>query len=184
MGCKMYDIKHINILFATLVLTAVLVSGCVGTETGDQPEQNQIINWKEVELTDAVTGETFKISELEGQTIMLESFAVWCPTCLQQQKEMEKLSAIDENIVHISLDTDPNEDVEIVKEHAQRNGFDWYFAVAPVEMTEALIDEFGRGVVNAPSAPVILICEDGSARLLDRGLKSSDELVTELEEGC
>ncbi|WP_157196632.1 TlpA family protein disulfide reductase [Methanococcoides burtonii] len=44
---------------------------------------------------DTITGDTFKISDFEGQTIILETFAVWCPTCLQQQKKMEKLAGIE-----------------------------------------------------------------------------------------
>ncbi|NPE27769.1 redoxin family protein [Methanococcoides sp. SA1] len=180
----MYDIKHTYGLFIAFIITLVLISGCVGTETNEDTAPEEIIDWKEVELTNTITGDTFKISDFEGQTVMLETFAVWCPTCLQQQKEMKKLSLVETEVIHISLDTDPNEDAELVKDHAEKNGFDWYFAVAPIEMTGSLIDEFGVAVVNAPSAPVILICDDQSTRLLDRGLKRSDELLTELEEGC
>ncbi|MDA0524297.1 TlpA family protein disulfide reductase [Methanococcoides alaskense] len=180
----MYDIKHSYGLFIALIITLVLISGCIGTETDEGTEPEEVIDWKEVELTDTITGDTFKISDFEGQTVMLETFAVWCPTCLQQQKEMEELAGIKPGVIHISLDTDPNEDTELVRDHAEKNGFDWYFAVAPIEMTESLIDEFGFVVVNAPSAPVVLICNDQSTRLLDRGLKQSDELIMELEEGC
>jgi thiol-disulfide isomerase/thioredoxin len=180
----MYNVKHTYGLFIAFIITLVLISGCIGTENNDGTGPEEIIDWKEVELTDTITGDTFKISDFEGQTVMLETFAVWCPTCLQQQKEMEELAGIEPSVIHISLDTDTNEDAELVKDHAERNGFDWYFAVAPIEMTESLIDEFGLGVVNAPSAPVILICNDQSTRLLDRGLKQTDELIMELEEGC
>jgi hypothetical protein len=66
----------------------------------------------------------------------------------------------EDDVVHISLDTDPNEDEAKVREHIERNGFGWYFAVAPEELTKALIDEFGLTVVSAPSAPVVFICPD------------------------
>lgn len=180
----MYDTRHTYGLFVAFIITLVLISGCVGSETNEGTGTEEVIDWKEVELTDTINGDTFKISDFEGQTVMLETFAVWCPTCLQQQKEMEELAGIKPDVIHISLDTDPNEDAALVKDHAEKNGFDWYFAVAPIEMTQSLIDEFGVGVVNAPSAPVILICNDQSTRLLDRGLKQSDELIMELEEGC
>ena len=141
--------------------------------------------WMNIELTDVITGQNFKISDFQGKTVMLESFAVWCPTCLRQQKEMKKLQARgNDAIVHISLDTDPNEDAAKVKEHAEKNGLDWYFAVAPIELTNALVDEFGLTVVSAPSAPVILICEDLSARLLKNGVKSADTLLSEVGKGC
>ena len=110
---------------------------------------------------------------------MLESFAVWCPTCLAQQKEMKKLVETEGGtIVHISLDTDPNEDEARVKEHLERNGLDWYFAISTEELTNALIDEFGLRFVSAPTAPVVLICQDQSTRFLGRGVKSVDRLLS------
>jgi len=139
-------------------------------------------DWREFELEEVDSGQTFKISDFAGKTIFLESFAVWCPTCLKQQKEMKKI--VDENIVHISLDTDPNESAAIVRDHKTENDLDWYFAVAPIEMTQLLIDEFGNKIVNAPAAPVVLICKDQSYRLLKRGVKDADELREEIEEGC
>jgi thiol-disulfide isomerase/thioredoxin len=141
--------------------------------------------WMEIELTDVATGETFKISDFKGKPILLESFAVWCPTCLAQQKEVKKVKQTEgENIIHISLDTDPNEDEGKVREHIEINEFDWYFAVSPVELTQALIDEFGLSFVSAPRAPVVLICEEQSTRFLRSGVKSAEELISEVEEGC
>ncbi len=138
--------------------------------------------WASIELVDAVTGEPFTISDFAGRPILVESFAVWCSTCLRQQKEMGKLiESHGEEIIHVSLNTDPNEDLIAVRQHAEKHEFSWYFAVAPVEMTQALIDAFGLTVVNAPRAPVILIEADGSARLLPNGLKSAEELLEEID---
>jgi thiol-disulfide isomerase/thioredoxin len=142
-------------------------------------------DWKCEPLTDSVTGDTFEISDFEGKIILMESFAVWCPTCLKQQKEMAKLRTVNgKEIVHISLDTDPNEDASQVADHATEHGFDWYFAVAPIEMTKALITEFGLSIVSAPRAPVVLICEDQSTRFLKGGLKSTEQLENEINKGC
>jgi cytochrome oxidase Cu insertion factor (SCO1/SenC/PrrC family) len=138
-------------------------------------------SWTNFPLTNVNTGEAFTISELNTKPILLETFAVWCPTCTSQQREIKKLhDEIGEEVVSISLDTDPNEDETKILEHTQSNGFDWHYAVAPAELSEALIDEFGIGIVNAPSAPVILICEDGSFRKLGSGIKKVQELKNEL----
>jgi thiol-disulfide isomerase/thioredoxin len=143
------------------------------------------VDWRDVELNDVATGNKFKISDFKGKTILLESFAVWCPICRKQQDKLTDLHAgLDNEVVSISLDTDPNEDEQKVIEHINRYGYDWLFAVAPVEMTHALIDEFGITIVNAPGAPVVLICEDLSARLLGRGVKSADDLKEEIDKGC
>lgn len=138
--------------------------------------------WMDIELTDVATGQTFKISDFKGKPILLESFAVWCPTCLAQQKEIKKVKQIEgENIIHISLDTDPNEDEDKIREHIRRNELDWYFAVSPVELTQALIDEFGLSFVSAPRAPVVLIRADQSTRFLRSGVKSAEELISEIQ---
>jgi hypothetical protein len=46
-------------------------------------------------------------------------------------------------------------------------------------MTKALIKDYSTDIVNAPSTPVILIC-DGEARKLRNGIKSADELEAEI----
>lgn len=172
-----------NIFVFSFIISVILVVGCV-----EQTTEDTLVDWRDTELTDIATGETFRISDFEGSTVMLESFAVWCPTCLKQQKEVQTFRLTEgnttDNVVHISLDTDPNEDEEQVREYFENNGFDWYFAIAPPEMTQSMIDEFGSQVVVAPSAPVVLICEDQSARLMPRGVKSPEDLQEELDQGC
>jgi len=159
-------------------------------DTNDYGEETQetasidldtLPDWMKFELVDAATGETFAISDFIGKPILIESFAVWCSTCLRQQKEMARLIELEgDSIVHVSLNTDPNEDLEKVRDHVELHGFEWYYAVTPIEMTQLLIDEFGLTVVNAPLAPVILIEADGSARLLNRGVKSAEKLLEEI----
>jgi thiol-disulfide isomerase/thioredoxin len=132
--------------------------------------------WRTAEFSDVRTGERFSIADLQDRPILLESFAVWCPTCLKQQKEIEKLhDIIGDEAVSISLDTDPNEDEAKVLEFLDENGFSWYYAVSPREVTQSLIDEFGVTVVNAPSAPVVLICGD-QHEFLSSGVKTVDDL--------
>jgi cytochrome oxidase Cu insertion factor (SCO1/SenC/PrrC family) len=178
-----------QILIGLLVLI-FLVSGCMKStqqitqEVEREIAQTEPVNWLDTELKDVVTGETFKISDFKGKPILLESFAVWCPICLKQQFETQESMDLDDNVVHISIDTDPNEDEDIVKQHVSTYGFDWYFAVAPVEMTRALVDEFGFTIVNAPSAPVLLICEDQTTRFLPSGIKTASELSEEVNKGC
>lgn len=149
-------------------------------EIADTEIDNNKALWRTTELTDIRTGETFTVDQFD-KPVILESFAVWCPTCTRQQKEIKKLhQEIGEDAISISLDTDPNEDRQKVLDHINSNGFDWYYAVAPKEVTQSLIDEFGFSVANAPSAPVVIIDENKNARLLKSGVKSSNELKGEL----
>ena len=136
----------------------------------------------DIPLKDVLTEEVFTISDFYGKTILLETFAVWCPTCKRQQKEIAVLlDQTDEDIIVISLDVDPNESEKQVKDHAERLGHDWFHVVAPPELTQLLIRQFGTAVVVAPMAPVIVIDSDGEARLLKRGVKSAEQLAKELE---
>ena len=173
-------------------LSLIFLVGCSTTPTqpetsnsGNTISSSATLDWKEVSIKDVNSGETFKVSDFKGKPILLESFAVWCPTCTKQQREIKKLhEEVGDSVVSITLDTDPNEDEQKVIEHAQANGFDWRYAVSPPTLTQSLIDEFGVGVVNAPSAPVILICEDQSTRYLDRGVKSKEDLKSAIAQGC
>ncbi len=165
-----------------LLVAGIAIAGActpaAGGESGGRP-------WMDIELRDVATGETFTIGDFAGRSILVESFAVWCPTCTVQQREIGRLAQReDEAIVHISLDTDPNEDEARIEEHLARNGFDWYYSVSPIELTRALIDDFGLTVVNAPAAPMVLICADQSSRLLRTGVKTAEDLLAEVESGC
>lgn len=142
--------------------------------------------WMEEELVDIGTGEIFRISQFEGKPILLESFAVWCPKCTQQQNKIKDLHEIvGDEVVSISLNTDSNEDEETVRNHIESNGFDWYYAISNEGLTNALIDEFGTGIVSAPSVPIVLICEDLSFRKLSSsGSRDVNELQAEIAAGC
>lgn len=84
-------------------------------------------------------------------------------------------------IIHMSLDTDPNENVETVRQRQETNGFEWNFTVSSPDLTQQMIDEFGFEFVTAPSAPVVLVCPDQSYCLLERGVKTADRLRGEVE---
>jgi len=158
-----------------------------GSKPGVEPTPEPIAadNWRDWELVDINTGNSFKVSDFKGTPILLESFAVWCPTCTSQQREIRKLHAeLGDSFVSISLDTDPFEDEQRVKDHLDKQGFDWRYAISPQPLTTMLIDEFGLKFVNAPQAPIVLVCEDQTARMLDSGLKRVAELKAEIEAGC
>jgi hypothetical protein len=136
--------------------------------------------WRTTELTDVLTDETFTIGALEPP-VLVETFAVWCPTCTRQQGEVGALLDRREDVTAVSLNVDPNEDAATVREHAESEGFDWPAAVAPPEVTTSLKEAFGTTVLNPPSAPIVRVCA-GSATLLGTGVKSADDLAASLED--
>jgi thiol-disulfide isomerase/thioredoxin len=147
----------------------------------DRIQPSELPSWIEFELTDINTQEKFKISQFNNP-VLFESFAVWCPTCTKQQKEIKKLhEEIGDEFISISINTDANEDEDRVKEHIIQNEFNWRYSIAPTELTTLLRNEFGTEILFAPSAPVVLICPDHSYRKLKSGVKDVDELKEALD---
>ena len=184
--------------FTILISLMFLVVACSGTQSPTQTSPiaggssetsgaspGTIPLWMDAELKDVRTGQTFKISDFKGKPVLVESFAVWCPICTQQQKNTKKLEAeADNEIVSISINTDPNEDEERVRSHITRNDFTWLYAVTPIEVTRSLIDQFSPKVVNVPLVPIILVCPNQSTKLLPFGVKSAERLKAEVKQGC
>lgn len=156
-----------------LVLNSSLdSSGRTGLEASD---------WRNVTLQDVQTGENFTVSGLE-KPVLVENFAVWCPTCTRQQQEIKELKK-KVNITSVSLDVDPNEDAQKVRNHIQRNNFTWRYAVSPAGLTQMLVNRYGSSLANPPSTPIILVCSD-STRKLENGVKTVSELQDEVNQGC
>ena len=47
--------------------------------------------WFDLEMTDVLTGRPFTINDFAGKVVLLETMAVWCPTCRQQGDEVLRL---------------------------------------------------------------------------------------------
>jgi thiol-disulfide isomerase/thioredoxin len=102
------------------IIGIIFLSGCIQQSPPKEAPQTGGVKsaWMDIQLKDIATGNNFKISDFKGKPVVLESFAVWCPTCLKQQKEIKELKSREGNaIIHISLDIDPNEDEAKVREH-------------------------------------------------------------------
>ena len=150
------------------------------TPTENQEENQEVelvqeASWTDETLTD-INGESFQISDFAGQHVYVESFAVWCPNCKKQQQTVTEFHDVDSEAITIAVNTDANEDENLVRDYVSENGFTSRYVVASSEFTNTLIAEFGTGIVSAPSVPMIHICPDGNAVLMDRGQKSIEDL--------
>ncbi|MFB6294823.1 MAG: TlpA family protein disulfide reductase [Candidatus Nanohaloarchaea archaeon] len=165
-------------------IAALAGSGDTARNNPSSSEDSGAGNWTTIELTDVRSGETFTVAEFD-QPVLVETFAVWCPTCTRQQEEVKKLhEQVGDDIVSVSLNTDPNEDAQKVRRHIQQNGFDWRYAVAPPELTQALVDQFGPSILNAPLAPMIVVCPNGTTERLPNGVKPASELQSAVDQRC
>lgn len=136
-------------------------------------------SWAQVELTDVATGTTFRIADLAGKTVILETMAIWCTKCLAQQGDVyAALEQLDrERVAYVLLDVDPNESADALAEYRRRHGFGGTYAIADRELARALADEFGDQMLNPPSTPMVLIGSDGRITLTPYGPKSLDDVL-------
>lgn len=182
-----------------LIALSILILACASqqpTDISQLPQDSTIIsqpvenssqeaiqaNWMTTPLIDITTNQQFSLSQFKDKYVLVEVFAVWCPNCKRQLQVMQEFKRDD--LIHVSINTDPNEDASTVQKFIAQNNFEGYFAISPAQTTQQLIDEFGINVVSAPSVPVILICPDKKSRLLPKGHKDQVTLEAEISQGC
>ena len=147
--------------------------------TSSEPTVTLDQAWATGELIDVATGEPFRIADHAGKVIIVETMAIWCKNCLQQQNDVQaalaRLPA--DRVVFIVLDIDPNEDASSLAAYRDQHGFEGRYAVASTDVARALSAEFGDQFLNPPSTPMLLIGTDGSVTRTDFGHKSPDVIV-------
>jgi peroxiredoxin len=159
-----------------------------GEEMSAEDNANKAVtipDWFNVELTDVNTGKTFRIADFQGKVILLETMAIWCPTCTHQQQEIQALHEMlgeRDDFVSVSLDVDSNESEDMLKAYAAQNGFDWKLAVAPLEVSRALGNLYSAEYLNPPLAPMMIINPQGQVFGLPfGGVKKATNLKPTLE---
>lgn len=134
--------------------------------------------WATAELTDVATGESFRLADLAGQPIILETMAIWCSSCFAQQGDVyEVLAGVEPgSVAYIVLDIDQSESAEELADYRERNGFTGRYVIASRDLARALVDEFGDQMLNPPVTPMVIIGVDGTVTLTPFGKKSPDDL--------
>lgn len=119
------------------------------------------------------------MNDYAGKVVLLETMAIWCPNCALQGNEVRNLHQLlgdPEDLVSISLDVDVNEDSAALKEYASQYGFNWHFAVAPLEIARALGNLYTAQYLNPPLSPMLMIDRQGQVHHLEYGLKKAEKL--------
>jgi thiol-disulfide isomerase/thioredoxin len=138
--------------------------------------------WANLPLTNARTGETFTLADFAGKTIFVETMATWCSNCRRQLQNVREAKAqlADDSIVFITLSVETNMSDDALARYADNEGFDWLFAVASVNLLQALTDEYGRAVINPPATPHFIIYPAGNSTDLITGIESPEQLMSGL----
>ena len=119
-----------------------------------------------------------------GKVVLVETMTMWCPNCVVQANEVRKLHELIENpedLVSVSLDVDVNEDAASLKEYAEGYGFEWRFAIAPLEVARALGNLYSAQYLNPPISPMLVIDRNGSVHMLEFGKKDAEMLLESVE---
>ena len=162
----------------TLIPAATVTVRETVEESEPDPVAVERPDWQNVQLIDVRTDEAFTLASFDGQVVILETMAVWCPLCDQQQLEINAArSKFGDEVVVVSLGVDPDETAEIVAAHANQFGLPWRFAIAGSELVGMLQIEFGPQILAPPSTPIVIIGPDGSFELTQYGIKSAGALV-------
>jgi len=162
--------------------TAEVMNEPAADEPAGDAMMDESPDWFNIALTDVNSGEMFNLADFKGQVVLVEGMAVWCTNCLRQQRELVGLhEQIGDAAISVAIDVDLNEDEALLKAHAERNGFDWRYAVASPELAQAFADEFGAKFLNPPNVPMFLIDPAGGVHLLDFGHKSADYLTQQIQ---
>jgi cytochrome oxidase Cu insertion factor (SCO1/SenC/PrrC family) len=140
--------------------------------------------WFKSELTDVNTGLKFRLADYKGKVVLVEMMAVWCSTCMQQQRQVLALKNTlgkRDDFVSVALDIDANETPELLKKHATQNSFNWVYAISPVEVSREIAKHYGDQFLNPPSAPMLIVSREGQVHKLPFGLKSAADLKAALD---
>jgi thiol-disulfide isomerase/thioredoxin len=170
-------------------------------ETMDKPEEQAVASmpepamevqgdtmaapaWFGAALADAHTGQTFSVNDFKGKVVLVETMAIWCSNCLQQQTQVKALHELlgnRDDFVGVGLDIDPNENVDALKGYVENKGFDWYYAVSPADVSREIASLYGDQFLNPPSTPIVIIDRHGAAHPLPFGIKSADDLLEAIQ---
>ena len=153
-------------------------------QTGSETMTQEVPAWFNADLTNVNTSQTFKITDFKGKVVLVETMAVWCPTCLRQQNNVQALHEAlgqRDDFVSVALDIDPNEEADYLQQHAAKHGFDWIYAVTGPEVAREIGQLYGPQFLNPPSAPMFIIDRHGTVHPLPFGVKDAQTLQDALE---
>jgi thiol-disulfide isomerase/thioredoxin len=136
-------------------------------------------DWFSAQLVDATSGDKFTIDGFGGKVVLVETMAVWCTNCLAQQHQIQALHdqlGMRDDLVTVSLDIDPSEDINYLRAFVNSNGFDWMYAIAGPDVAREIGQLYGDQFLNPPSTPMLIIDRQGQVHTLPFGIKNADEL--------
>ena len=182
-------LKIVSLCFDLIRFTLV-ISACTLIPKVSEPQSSIVPtatvtpDWFNIEMTDVQTGKTFSVNDFAGKVVLLETMAIWCPSCVIQATQVGKLHVALGNpadLISVTLDVDSHEDEAMLKQYASSYRFDWRFAVAPLLVERALGNLYSAEYLNPPLSPMLIIDRNGNVHQLDYGIKDAETLQNIVE---
>jgi len=139
--------------------------------------------WQTLPLTNARTGESFRLADFAGKTVFVEPMATWCTNCRRQLGNVKDAYAqlAGGDVVFVALSVETSIGDGTLANYANEAGFDWLFAVSTPELLQALASEFGQTIANPPATPHFVIRPDGTVTDLVTGIEPADQIVAQIQ---
>ncbi len=163
-----------------VVLLLLFLTGCnlganLGTDEVDSVDEVKL-NWRIAPLNNLLTNSSFKIEQF-NKPILISLFNVDCLECKDQHDSIKKLyDDVGDNVIPISLDIDLTDDEAKVKDYYKTNEYNWLFVLSSLDVTQSIVEDFGKEKVNLDGSTVILVCPNNETKMFDVGVKSVLEL--------
>ncbi|MCU4926773.1 hypothetical protein OB905_12415 [Halobacteria archaeon AArc-dxtr1] len=169
------------------------LAGCFGDDDGgsEDDDGNAIdpdpvdvaadATWRTAMLEDVTGDAEFRIDEFDRPTVV-HTFAIGCAVCASQHDQFAALYE-QEDVEIVDLTTDPYESREAVRDHADEEGFDWRFGIAPDAVIGSLVGDFDQEVTSSAASPVIVVCPGGQTYRLEK-VVDAEALASVLTEHC
>ena len=125
--------------FLAVAVTLILIASAVwyfstgGEGSGDNTtgiEIDQIA--PNFTLTD-IDGEIFSLNDHRGKVVVIDLMATWCGPCVAEMSHLKELYANygAQEVVIMSIDVDPSEGSEVIRQFKANYGDEWIFASGP-----------------------------------------------------
>lgn len=156
-------------LLSTILLLVIFSTGCMD----DGPVVYE--SAPDFSLTDT-DGERISLGKYQGDVIILDFMATWCPPCVEEMDHLKIIHANyqDEGVRIISIDVDNSETKKQLNDFKISNECDWQFAANGGSAKE----KYGVG----PIPTIYIINREGSIAFKQVGLTDYSVIAEQLDE--
>lgn len=171
---------------AVVVLAALLLAGTgyfvlqTREQTPQEPKGNQPAQSSRVEVGQPApevsftdfSGNNSRLSDYRGKAAVLDFWAAWCPFCLEEMQELQKVQdKYGNGLVILGIHRTATESKQTGERFAQDRGVSYTLVVDP---QDTLYRTFSTGISAMPLA--VFIDQEGVIREIKFGPKTTEEI--------